>query len=52
VVLRYLEGREHGGPLIARSTVMAVAFNGITTIVGFGSLLVADHRGSSDSSCC
>jgi hypothetical protein len=45
VVLRYLEGREHGGPLIARSTVMAVAFNGITTIVGFGSLLVADHRG-------
>jgi predicted RND superfamily exporter protein len=45
VVLRCLEGREHGGPLIARSTVMAVALNGITTIVGFGSLLVADHRG-------
>jgi len=45
VVLRYLEGREHGGPLIARSTVMAVLVNGLTTIVGFGSLMVADHRG-------
>jgi len=45
VVLRYLEGREHGGPLIARSTVMAVLVNGLTTIVGFGSLMIADHRG-------
>ena len=24
---------------------MAVLFNGLTTIAGFGSLLVADHRG-------
>jgi hypothetical protein len=45
VVLRYLEGREHGGPLVARSTVLAVLFNGLTTIVGFGSLMIADHRG-------
>jgi hopanoid biosynthesis associated RND transporter like protein HpnN len=45
VVLRYLEGRSHGGPLVARSTVMAVALNGITTMVGFGSLMVAAHRG-------
>jgi hypothetical protein len=45
VVMRYLEGREHGGPLVARSTVMAVALNGLTTIVGFGSLMVATHRG-------
>jgi hopanoid biosynthesis associated RND transporter like protein HpnN len=45
VVLRYIEGREHGGPLIARSTVMAVLVNGLTTIVGFGSLMIADHRG-------
>ena len=45
VVLRYLEGREHGGPLIARSTVMAVLVNGLTTVVGFGSLMIADHRG-------
>jgi uncharacterized protein len=45
VVMRYMEGRRHGGPLVARSTVMAVALNGITTIVGFGSLMVAAHRG-------
>jgi hypothetical protein len=45
VVLRFIEGREHGGPLVARSTVMAVLVNGLTTIVGFGSLMIADHRG-------
>ncbi len=45
IVIRYAEGRDHGGPLIARSTVMAVLVNGLTTIVGFGSLMVADHRG-------
>ena len=45
VVMRYLEGREHGGPLVARSTVMAVALNGVTTIVGFGSLMIAHHQG-------
>jgi uncharacterized protein len=45
VVLRYIEGREHDGPLVARSTVMAVLVNGLTTVVGFGSLMVADHRG-------
>jgi hopanoid biosynthesis associated RND transporter like protein HpnN len=45
VVVRYMEGRAHGGPLIARSTVMGVVLNGITTMVGFGSLLIAAHRG-------
>jgi uncharacterized protein len=45
VIVRYREGRDHGGPLIARSTVMAVALNGVTTMVGFGSLMVAQHRG-------
>ncbi len=45
VVLRYLEGRENGGPLVARSTVKAVFYNGLTTVSGFGSLMVADHRG-------
>ena len=45
VVLRYLEGRAHGGPLVARSTVMGVVLNGVTTIVGFGSLMIAAHRG-------
>jgi len=45
VVVRYLEDREHGGPLVARSTVMAVVLNGLTTIVGFGSLMITQHRG-------
>jgi hopanoid biosynthesis associated RND transporter like protein HpnN len=45
VVMRYMEGRRHGGPLVARSTVMAVTLNGLTTIVGFGSLMVAGHQG-------
>jgi len=46
IVLRSLEAPEHGGgSRLARSTVMAVMFNGLTTITGFGSLLVAHHRG-------
>ena len=45
VVLRFMEERDHGGPLIARSTIMAVLVNGLTTIAGFGSLMIADHRG-------
>jgi len=40
-----MEGRDHGGPLIARSTMVAVLVSGLTTIVGFGSLMIADHRG-------
>jgi hopanoid biosynthesis associated RND transporter like protein HpnN len=45
IVIRFMEGREHGGPLIARSTIMAVLVNGLTTVVGFGSLMLAHHRG-------
>jgi uncharacterized protein len=45
IMLRYLEGRSHGGPLVARSTVMAVALNGVTTMVGFGSMMIASHQG-------
>ncbi len=45
VVVRYIEGRAHGGPLVPRSTVMAVALNGITTMVGFGSMMIASHQG-------
>jgi uncharacterized protein len=45
VVASYLEGREHGGPLLTRSTVMGVAISGLTTVVGFGSLMVAHHQG-------
>jgi uncharacterized protein len=45
ILMRYIEGREHGGPLVARSTVMAVLVSGLTTVVGFGSLMLAHHRG-------
>jgi hypothetical protein len=45
IVLRFMEGQAEDGPLIARSTVMAVLVNGLTTIVGFGSLMLARHQG-------
>ena len=46
IVLRFIEeSSDLEGPLIARSTVMAVLVNGLTTIVGFGSLMLAQHRG-------
>ncbi len=46
IVMRYIETRrDAGAPLIARSTVMGVLVAGLTTIVGFGSLMLADHRG-------
>lgn len=45
IVARFIEGRDHGGPLLARSTTTAVLVNGCTTMMGFGSLMLADHRG-------
>ena len=45
VITRAREARAHGGPLFARSTLLAVAFNGLSTITGFGTLMVAHHRG-------
>jgi hopanoid biosynthesis associated RND transporter like protein HpnN len=45
IVTRFMEDREHGGPLIARSTVMGVLIAALTTLVGFASLMLADHRG-------
>jgi len=45
MTMRYMEGHRHGGPFVARSTVMAVIVNGLTTIAGFGSLMIAHHRG-------
>ncbi len=45
VITRFLEAREYGGPPIAPRTMMAVALNGLTTISGFGCLLIAHHRG-------
>jgi hypothetical protein len=45
IFLRFQEGRDTGGPRLAQSTVMAVVLNGLTTMAGFASLLVAHHRG-------
>jgi uncharacterized protein len=45
IFLRFREGEDTGGPTLAQSTVMAVALNGLTTMAGFASLMVAHHRG-------
>ena len=45
IVARFMEGREHGGALVARSTIMGVFVSGLTTLTGFGTLLMAHHRG-------
>jgi uncharacterized protein len=45
VALRHQEAVADGGPVLARSTVMAVLLNGLTTIAGFSSLMVARHQG-------
>ena len=45
IVTRAMEAGAYGGPPLARSTTMAVTFNGLTTISGFGSLMVAHHQG-------
>jgi hopanoid biosynthesis associated RND transporter like protein HpnN len=46
IILRFMEDQQHGGgPLIARSTLMGVFVSGLTTIVGFGTMMLAQHRG-------
>ena len=45
VITRSMEARAHGGPRFAPSTLLAVAFNGLSTITGFGTLMLAHHRG-------
>jgi len=45
IIIRFLEAEAHGGPLIAPKTMLAVMLNGLTTISGFGCLLIAHHRG-------
>jgi hopanoid biosynthesis associated RND transporter like protein HpnN len=48
VAMRYLEDTERGAPFLARSTVLAVFLNGLTTFVGFGSLMISRHQGIFD----
>jgi hopanoid biosynthesis associated RND transporter like protein HpnN len=43
--LRFLEVRDDDGPWLVQSVVIAVALNGLTTVAGFGSLMVAHHHG-------
>jgi len=45
IFVRFQEGRDTGGPTLAQSTVMAVFLNGLTTMAGFASLMVAHHHG-------
>jgi uncharacterized protein len=45
IVMRFMEGRQHGGALVARSTLMGVLVSGLTTITGFGTLMMAHHQG-------
>jgi hopanoid biosynthesis associated RND transporter like protein HpnN len=45
LVTRFREARITPVPPLARGTVLAVLLNGLTTIAGFGSLMVAHHRG-------
>ena len=45
VVLRYREGDAEGRTALPRSTANAVLLNGLTTITGFGALMVAHHQG-------
>jgi len=45
VIVSHLEVRTHQGHLLARSAVMGVLLNGLTTMVGFGSLMIASHQG-------
>jgi hopanoid biosynthesis associated RND transporter like protein HpnN len=46
VVLRHLQGRRHAGAsFIARSTMLGVLVAGLCNMAGFGSLMLADHRG-------
>jgi predicted RND superfamily exporter protein len=45
VMLRYREQTAAGRPPFPRSAILAVALNGFTTMTGFGSLMVARHRG-------
>jgi len=44
-MLRYREQIADGSTTLPRSTVLAVLLNGLTTMAGFGGLMVARHQG-------
>jgi len=43
--LRFVEGVDRGGPRFPKSVVLGVVLSWLTTIAGFGSLMVAHHHG-------
>ena len=45
ILLRFLEDGRQRGLIVGLSTMQGVLVSGLTTITGFGSLMVADHRG-------
>jgi predicted RND superfamily exporter protein len=45
IVLQRWKQREPGAPIIPISTGKGIILAGLTTTVGFGSLLISDHRG-------
>ncbi|PWU23717.1 MAG: hypothetical protein C5B48_08095, partial [Candidatus Rokuibacteriota bacterium] len=45
IYVRFVQARDSGGPELGQSTVMAVVLNGLMTMGGFASLMVATHRG-------
>ncbi|MGP0565238.1 MULTISPECIES: MMPL family transporter [unclassified Nitrospina] len=45
IVHRYRETPDQGGNVISKSTGMSVVLTSLTTIIGFGSLMVAEHQG-------
>jgi hypothetical protein len=45
IYVRAVEGHPTAGTRLPRSAVQAVVLNGLTTMSGFGSLMVAQHRG-------
>lgn len=45
IVHRYMEGREKGIPPLPRSMERAILASSLTTMIGFGSLMVSRHQG-------
>ncbi len=45
IYVRFLEGIDRGGPCFPRSVVRGIMLSWLTTIAGFGSLMVAHHYG-------
>ncbi len=45
IVHRYREEAERSATVLSRSTGLAVILSSLTTMIGFGSMMIADHQG-------